>query len=217
VSVALSSMVDPAIAHSLADGIAVGTVHGDTAEFVCRSRRLGLPRDGVGDDACDVVGCAVCRRGRSAPGDLLRLGGHAQCRVQRTAVDDSGQPVGAEQVAIADKGGAKRQVRLDSSGARAHGPHQTPARPLLKRGSVGVGGARPPPDRTPADDGELAKPRHRCCTSLLYCRLPTVMLKPCVHRCYSPGGPPPERARPLVAWSNHCGVQPSLMLTIFVT
>jgi hypothetical protein len=101
VSVALSTMVDAAIARSPADGIAVGTVHGDTAEFVPRSPP-GLPRDGVGDDAGDVVGCAVCVcEVDQLPGNLLRLSGHAQCRVQCTAVDDSGQSVGAEQVGLA--------------------------------------------------------------------------------------------------------------------
>jgi hypothetical protein len=41
--------------------------------------------------------------------------------VQGTAVDDSRQPVGAEQVAIADQGGAERQVRLDRFCACAEG------------------------------------------------------------------------------------------------
>ena len=123
-SAALSTMVDAAIAHSPADGIAVGTVHSDTAEFVCRGRRLGLPRDGVGDDAGDVVRRALCvGEIDQPPGNLLRLRGHAQCRVQPTAVDDGGQPVGAEQVAITDKGGAERQACLDLSGARAQGTH----------------------------------------------------------------------------------------------
>jgi hypothetical protein len=101
-SVALPTMVDAAIAHPPADGIAVGTVPGDTAGFVCPGRRLCLNRNGVGDDAGDVVGCAVCvGEVDQLPGSLLRLGGHAQCRVQRTAVDDGGQSLGAEQLAIA--------------------------------------------------------------------------------------------------------------------
>lgn len=42
-SVALATMVDAALTHSPADGIAVGTVHGDTAEFVCRGTVAGVP------------------------------------------------------------------------------------------------------------------------------------------------------------------------------
>ncbi len=57
--------------------------------------------------------------------------------MQRTAVDDGGQSVGAEQVAIADERGAERQVCLDLSGARAEGPDQQ--RPLrMGGGRVGV-------------------------------------------------------------------------------
>ena len=42
-SVALSTMVNAAIARAPVDGIAVGTVHGDTAEFVCRGTVAGVP------------------------------------------------------------------------------------------------------------------------------------------------------------------------------
>ena len=118
-SVALSTMVDAAIAHSPADGIAVGTVHGDTAEFVCHGRRLAYPVTASATTQAMLSG-APCAYARSKPlGNLLRRGGQAQCRVQRTAVDDGGQSVGAEQVAIADKGGAERQVRYPRT-RRAH-------------------------------------------------------------------------------------------------
>ena len=43
VSVALSTVVDAALARSPADGIAVGTVHGERAEFICRGTVAGLP------------------------------------------------------------------------------------------------------------------------------------------------------------------------------
>jgi CubicO group peptidase (beta-lactamase class C family) len=42
-SLGISTMVDTAIAHSPADGIVVGTVHGRTAEFVCRGAVAGVP------------------------------------------------------------------------------------------------------------------------------------------------------------------------------
>ena len=91
-SAALSTMVDAAIAHSPADGIAVGTVHSDTAEFVCCGRRLGLRRDDVGDDAGDVVRCAL-RVGKidqspgSCSGSAARLS--AACRASRSTTADS--------------------------------------------------------------------------------------------------------------------------------
>ena len=42
-SVALSTIVDAALAHSQAVGIAVRTVHGDTADSVCRGTVAGVP------------------------------------------------------------------------------------------------------------------------------------------------------------------------------
>jgi hypothetical protein len=84
-----------------------------------------------------LSGAPCVREVDQPPGNPHRLGGHAKCRMQSTAVDDGGQPVGAEQVTIADERGAERQVRLDLSGARAQGPHQQ--RPLRMGGGL-VGG-----------------------------------------------------------------------------
>jgi hypothetical protein len=59
------------------------------------------------------------------PGNLLRLGGHVHGRVQGTALEDGGQPVGAEQVAIADKGAVRsdrRTTRLGFSNSNSTPP-----------------------------------------------------------------------------------------------
>jgi hypothetical protein len=46
--------------------------------LTARGRTPDLPRDGVGDDAGDVLGCAVCvREVDQLRGNLLRCGGYA--------------------------------------------------------------------------------------------------------------------------------------------
>jgi CubicO group peptidase (beta-lactamase class C family) len=80
VSAALSTLVDTALAHSPAGGLAVGAVHGDTAEFVCRGTVAGEP---VTPDTV-MYGASVTKQmvglllalgveaGRATPADRLR-------------------------------------------------------------------------------------------------------------------------------------------------
>jgi hypothetical protein len=84
-----------------------------------------LHGDGFGDDAGDVVGRALgVRQVDQSLCDLLGIVGLAECCVQGRAVNDCGQPVGAQQVAIAHNRGSQRQVSLDLIPARTKGTHQ---------------------------------------------------------------------------------------------
>ena len=90
--VALSTMVDAAIAHSPADGIAVGTVHGNTAEFVCRGRRLAYAVTASATTQAMLSGapCAYARS-LSCPATCSGSAGtlSAACSAPRSTTADS--------------------------------------------------------------------------------------------------------------------------------
>ena len=93
---------------ALADVVAGGAVD-DRVQAAAAAGVL----DDVGDDHGDVVGAAAAQRQLDQPvGGGLRVG-VLQRLGEGLLADDAGQPVGAEQVAVAGAGLAHGEVRLD--------------------------------------------------------------------------------------------------------